>query len=76
VNYGIALVVPAFKIYDTINQPGLVSMRRQQEKDFIQQQRSIPDSDSPKDKGQKKTFTQADFEAALKKASHKMSDQK
>jgi hypothetical protein len=75
VNYGIALVVPAFKIYETINQPGLVSMRRQQEKDVIRQQRSIPGSDSPKEKGDK-TFTQADFEAALKKASRKMSDQK
>jgi hypothetical protein len=75
VNYGIALIVPAFKIYETINQPGLVSMRREQEKYFIKQQRSIPSSDSPKEKGEK-PFTQADFEDALKKVSRKMSGQK
>jgi hypothetical protein len=75
VNYGIALVVPAFKIYETIYQPGLVAMRKQQEAAIIRQQRSVPGSDSPKEKSEK-TFTQADFDDALKKASRKLSGQK
>ena len=75
VNYGIALVVPAFKIYETIYQPGLVAMRRQLERDLMRQKRSVPGSDSPKD-GEQKPFTRDDFDAALKKVSRKLSDQK
>lgn len=48
VNYGIALVVPAYKIHETIYQAELVAMRKQQERDFIRERRSIPSSDSPK----------------------------
>ena len=77
VNYGIALVVPAFKIYETIYQPGLVAMRRELEQDTLRQQRSIPGSDSPKkDENDDNTLTQAAFVDALKRASRKLSDQK
>lgn len=71
VNYGIALVVPAFKIYETIYQPGLIAMRKEQEKQIIKQQKNIPRSDSPKDKGDK-ILTQADFEDVLKRVSRKI----
>jgi len=70
VNYGIALVVPAFKIYETIYQPGLVAMRKYQEAQIVSKQRSVPRSDSLGEKSEK-VFTQADFEAALKKVSRK-----
>jgi len=75
VNYGIALVVPAFKIYETLYQPELKEMRKRLEESIIKQQGTAPGSDSPKDGGNK-TFTQADFEDALKRASRKMSGQK
>jgi trypsin-like peptidase len=71
VNYGIALVVPAFKIYETIYQPGLVAMRKQLETDTLRQQRSVPGSDSSKD-DRERPFTQEDFETALRKASRKI----
>jgi len=71
VNYGIALVVPASKIYETLFQPGLLAMRKQQEQTFLRQQRSVPGSDSPKETADR-TFTQDDFEAALRKASRKI----
>lgn len=70
VNYGVALVVPALKIYETIYQPGLVAMRKEQERQIIRKQKSVPGSDSPKEQD-KKTFTQADFEDVLKRVSRK-----
>jgi hypothetical protein len=70
VNYGVALVVPALKIYETIYQPGLVNMRKDQERQIIRKQKSVPGSDSPKEQD-RKTFTQADFEDALKRVSRK-----
>jgi len=71
VNYGIAMVVPALKIYETIYQPGLVAMRRDQEKQFIKKQRAIPSPDSPK-ADREGPFTQEDFEAALRKTTRKI----
>jgi hypothetical protein len=72
VNYGIALVVPAFKIYETLYQSGLVMIRKYQEEAIIKTRRNIPGSDSPRaDREGKAPFTQADFEAALRKASRK-----
>lgn len=77
VNYGVALVVPAFKIHETLYQPGLIAMRKELEQDTLRQRRSIPGSDSSKkDKDANNIFTQNDFEAALKKASRKLSGQK
>ena len=42
VNYGVALVVPAFKIYETIFQPFLVGMRQELEESIIRKQRTNP----------------------------------
>jgi hypothetical protein len=76
VNYGVALVVPAFKIYETIYQPGLVAMRRNMEMDFMKKQkRTVPTTDSRKAK-KEISFTQGDFEAALTKTSRKLSEKK
>ncbi len=75
VNYGIALVVPAYKIYDTIYRPEAVAMRQRQEREVIRLRQSTPGSDSAKEKNEK-TFTQSDFDEALKKASRKLSAQK
>ena len=71
VNYGIALVVPASKVYETLYQPGLVAMRKDQERQLIRKQRSIPGADSPKER-QERTISQEDFEAALTKVSRKL----
>jgi hypothetical protein len=75
VNYGIALVVPAIKIYETLYQPMLVSVRERLERDAMQKRKTIPSSDSPKEKPDK-AFTQSDFEDALKKASRKITPYK
>lgn len=71
VNYGIALVVPAIKIYETLYQPMLVAVRQQLERSAMQKHKTIPSSDSLKERPQN-PFTKADFEAALKKASRKI----
>ena len=73
VNYGVALVVPAFKIHETIYQPGLVAMRKQQEQSVIRRQQSVPGSDSPKENTEA-LITKQDFEDALKKASRKIAE--
>jgi hypothetical protein len=44
VNYGIAIVVPAYKISETINQPGLIELRRSLEE--IELKRQKPSTDS------------------------------
>ena len=71
VNMGIAIVVPARKILETINQPGL--MQRRSELEEKESKRGIPGMDSAKarTKSPGDPFTKADFEAALKKASRK-----
>ena len=71
VNYGIALVVPASKIYETIYQPGLTAMRRRLEKELLRQRQSTPGIDSIEEK-EAEPFTGADFEAALNKATRKL----
>jgi hypothetical protein len=73
VNYGVALVVPAWKIYETLYQPELVSMRRFQEEGIIRKRKMTPRSDSPKAKNDK-PFTQSDFETALTKVTRRKSD--
>ena len=69
VNMGIAMVVPAIKILETINQEALMKMRRDEEKRSTSGM--VPGMDSAKPKDQEPTFTKEDFEAALKKASRK-----
>jgi hypothetical protein len=78
VNMGIGIVVPAIKILETINQPGLVELRRLGDEDMARQSKSIPGRDSirgTKSDEPEPVFTKADFEDALKKASRKKSDQ-
>ncbi len=69
VNYGIAIVVPAIKIYETLYQEGAVAMRRKQEQGELN--RSIPGTDSARNP---KPFTKSDFETALKTVSRKLTD--
>jgi hypothetical protein len=71
VNLGIGIVVPAYKILETINRPELQEMRRE----FKQQlsRRSVPGMDSARSKDEaKESFTKEEFEAALKRASRKI----
>jgi len=72
VNYGVAIVVPASKIEETINQPALVDIRN--EMDEAMAKKSVPGMDSakPRTGEREKVFTKADFEAALKKTARKI----
>jgi hypothetical protein len=72
VNLGIAIVVPASKILETINQPELEEWRKEAEE--MATTKSVPglDSAKPRTEEPEKIFTKADFEAALKKASRKI----
>jgi hypothetical protein len=72
VNLGIAIVVPASKILETINQPGLEERKRGDE---MAAKQGVPGVDSTKVKKQEaepQPFTKGDFESALKKASRKI----
>jgi hypothetical protein len=71
VNMGIAIVVPAIKILETLYRPELILQRKQQEEELLR--RHIPATDSAKRREEmSKVFTQADFEAALEKANRKV----
>jgi hypothetical protein len=71
VNMGIAIVVPAIKILETIYQPELVAMRKEAEQKATK--RMVPGMDSAKTQEQEPSLlTKDDFEAALKKASRKI----
>jgi hypothetical protein len=79
VNMGIAIVVPAIKILETVNQPGLAELRRLGDEDMAWKSKSIPGRDSVRKSepdSERTPFTKEDFEAALKKASRKSSDRK
>jgi hypothetical protein len=70
VNLGIGIVVPAIKIYETLYAPNLIAMRKKQEKEILK--RNVPGTDSVKPSNAvAQPFTQATFEAALKKVSRK-----
>ena len=71
VNLGIAIVVPAQKILETINQPELIEMREKQLAAVKQQ--SVPGMDSarPKDES-KEPFTKDNFESVLRKVTRKI----
>lgn len=70
VNMGIAPIVPAQKIAEIINHPGLVAMRKKWDEDVMKKREDggVLDSELPS----KKPFTQTDFEDALKKTSKKI----
>jgi Trypsin-like peptidase domain len=70
VNYGIAIVVPAFKLIETLKRPELEERRMKH--DEMLKKKGVPGMDSrDKKEQQEQTFTQEDFEDALKKASRK-----
>jgi hypothetical protein len=69
VNYGIAIVVPAFKLYETINAPRLLAMRREQEEQTLRRNIPSPDRREPKTNA---PLTEDEFVTALKKASRKV----
>ncbi len=71
VNLGIGIVVPAYKITETLNQPELVEMRKQAAKE--KNARSVPGMDVAEPKEQ--PFTQSDFENALNRATRKVNEQ-
>jgi hypothetical protein len=70
VNYGVAVVVPARKIYETLYSPALMEMRKAQEQQILR--RTVPGSDSARPKDKTSPFTKTDFEGALKKVSRKL----
>ena len=78
VNYGIAIVVPAIKLIETLNRPDLSEVRMKHDEKL--KKRGVPGLDSAKKNQQKEsaeaTFTQGDFEAALKKVSRKITTKK
>jgi len=76
VNLGIAIVTPAVKILEILNQPAMVKIRELADEDLGRKRGNVPGSDSAKTSADEKPFTQADFEDALKKASRKLSDRK
>jgi hypothetical protein len=77
VNVGIGIVVPAVKILETIHRQELVEMRNAGDEDLARKTKTTTmDSIKRKSSPPTGTFTKADFEAALKKASSKLSDQK
>jgi hypothetical protein len=71
VNMGISIVVPAKKILEVINHPELIEMRKHFDAEGKKQ--NLPVADSELDKP--RVFTRDDFEAALKKASRKKTDE-
>jgi len=65
VNLGVAIVVPADKIIEILERPGLKAKRDEREDNVRRARIPTPDMAKP-------TFTQADFDVALKKASRKI----
>lgn len=75
VNMGVSIVVPAHKIVEILNQPELVALRKKYDETITKD--NLPVADSLLDKKKPdQSFTQADFEAALKKASRKITPNK
>jgi hypothetical protein len=69
VNMGVSIIVPAHKILEILYQPELVKMRKNIDKEISTATGPVQDSELKKPET---TFTRADFEAALKKASRKI----
>lgn len=76
VNLGIAIVTPATKILDILMQPQMEKIRELSDEDLGRKLGGVPGSDSAKKRKNETPFTQADFEAALEKATRKVSDRK
>ncbi|HXY78755.1 MAG TPA: hypothetical protein VEH47_08065 [Candidatus Acidoferrales bacterium] len=77
VNMGIAIVTPAVKILDILEQPGMKLIRDLADEDLGRTRGSVPGSDSAKKKAtDEKSLTQTDFEDVLTQVSRKLSDRK
>ena len=74
VNMGVAMVVPALKILETINQEELVAIRREGER--LATRKMVPGRDSAKPRKEEPQFSKNDFEAALEKASRRITTPK
>ena len=76
VNYGVAIVVPAYKILETLNHPDLIEIRNKWDEEEMKSH--IPGTDSTKTKREKPehVFTRSEFEDALKKATRKTTAKK
>jgi len=75
VNLGIAIVTPAMKILEILNQPTMAKYREASEEDLGRHVGSVPGADSAKPV-EERTFTQADFESALRKVTRKVEPDK
>jgi len=67
VNMGVAIVIPAKKILETLHHPELVQMRKEMDEKTRDSNLPAADAASPK-----KPFTKVDFETTLKKVSRKI----
>jgi hypothetical protein len=76
VNMGIGIVTPAPKILEILNQPQMEKIRELSDEDLGRVRGLVPGSDSAKKRDAERPFTQAEFEAALMKATRKVTDQK
>jgi hypothetical protein len=69
VNMGVAMVIPAKKILETLYHPELVRMRKEQ--DQLRHEENAPTPDVARPEGEQPQFDRSAFEAALKKVSRK-----
>jgi hypothetical protein len=76
VNMGISPIVPSHKIREIIRQPELREVMREMTQDLAKQKHSTAKEDFGSQRQNESVFTKEDFEAALRKASRKLSDQK
>lgn len=78
VNMGISPVVPAHKIKEIIEQPQLQEVLKEMAEELNKRKHAGAKEDFATERGkeQEKVFTKEDFEAALRKASHRLSDRK
>lgn len=70
VNWGIAIVIPAEKILETLNHSKLQGVENKAREEW--QTKNLPVMDSATDVSGSNEFTKADFEAALRKVSRKI----
>lgn len=74
VNMGVAPIVPAHKIGEIIDQTELQQVMKNTTNDDLKKKRANAIEDFAPSRPKEQTFTKEDFEAALKKASRKVSD--